>query len=60
MQWKLNTVESVIIALAIGLSFDFTMHYAYAYVKQDLTRDTRTALVNVFQIAGQHLPRKDL
>jgi hypothetical protein len=29
--WHLNVMESTIIILAIGLSFDFTLHFAVAY-----------------------------
>lgn len=33
MGWKLNVLESVAITLAIGLSVDFTLHYAIMYQK---------------------------
>ena len=33
MGWKLNILESVAITLAIGLSVDFTLHYAMMYQK---------------------------
>uniref|UniRef100_A0A914WWK2 Bursicon n=1 Tax=Plectus sambesii TaxID=2011161 RepID=A0A914WWK2_9BILA len=29
--WELNIVESTVIILTVGLSFDFTLHYAVAY-----------------------------
>ena len=33
MGWKLNILESVAITLAIGLSVDFTLHYAMMFKK---------------------------
>ena len=31
MGWAVSVVESTIIILAVGLSFDYTLHYAVAY-----------------------------
>ncbi len=42
MDWELNVLESTIIILTIGLSFDFTLHYAVAYkLCADETREER-------------------
>lgn len=31
LDWKLNILESVSVSLAVGLSVDFTLHYAIGY-----------------------------
>jgi len=31
LDWRVNIVEATVIILAVGLSFDFTLHYAVAY-----------------------------
>ena len=35
--WQLGVVESTILVLTIGLSFDYTLHYAIALKKNDET-----------------------
>ncbi len=40
--WELNVLESVIITVAVGMSIDFTLHYAMAYrLAPDLEREMR-------------------
>ena len=40
--WDLNILESVIITVAIGMSVDYTLHYAVSYrLSPDLDRETR-------------------
>ncbi|KRY16692.1 Tripartite motif-containing protein 67 [Trichinella patagoniensis] len=44
--WRLNVVESTIIILTIGLSFDYTLHYAVAYKFASLgSRDDKVMTV---------------
>ncbi len=41
--WELNVIESVTMTLAVGLSFDFCIHYGMAYRLSE--KDTRAARV---------------
>ena len=41
MGWKLNILESVAITLAIGLSVDFTLHYAMMYRQAQELQDNK-------------------
>ncbi|XP_076442928.1 protein dispatched homolog 1-like isoform X2 [Babylonia areolata] len=42
--WELNILESVVITVAIGMSIDYTLHYAVAYrLAPDLDREMRVA-----------------
>ncbi len=34
IHWELNIVEAIIITLGVGLSFDFTLHFAVAYTTE--------------------------
>ncbi|KFD72618.1 hypothetical protein M514_01738 [Trichuris suis] len=36
LQWEANVIETTIITLAIGLSFDYTLHYAAMYISAGL------------------------
>ncbi|CDW57446.1 tripartite motif protein containing protein 67 [Trichuris trichiura] len=46
LSWRLNVVESTMIILTIGLSFDYTLHYAVAYKFASLgTRDDKVMTV---------------
>ncbi|CDW52493.1 Sterol-sensing domain containing protein [Trichuris trichiura] len=36
LQWEVNVIETTIITLAIGLSFDYTLHYAAMYISANL------------------------
>ena len=42
--WELNILESVVITVAIGMSIDYTLHYAVAYrLAPDFDREMRVA-----------------
>ena len=45
MGWKLNILESVAITLAIGLSVDFTLHYAMMFKKGNNCEDQESAVI---------------
>jgi predicted RND superfamily exporter protein len=45
MGWKLNILESVAITLAIGLSVDFTLHYAMMFKKGHNCEDQESAVI---------------
>ena len=45
MGWKLNILESVAITLAIGLSVDFTLHYAMMFKKGSNSEDQESAVI---------------
>ena len=45
MGWKLNILESVAITLAIGLSVDFTLHYAMMYRQAQEEQDKETGVL---------------
>ena len=39
--WELNILESVTVSIAVGLSVDFTAHYAIAYLQSDHCHDRK-------------------
>lgn len=41
MDWRINIIESTIVVLTVGISFDLTLHYASAYLQQTGTRMQR-------------------
>ncbi|KZS03479.1 Protein dispatched [Daphnia magna] len=43
--WKLNILESVSVSLAVGLSVDFTLHYAVAYRLSAQETDRESSVV---------------
>jgi hypothetical protein len=43
--WKLNILESVSVSLAVGLSVDFTLHYAVGYRLSGQETDRESAVV---------------
>lgn len=43
--WKLNILESVSVAVAVGLSVDFTLHYAVGYRMSGHDADRESAVV---------------
>ena len=51
MGWELNILESVTVSIAVGLSVDFTAHYAIAYLQatpaDDRTRRVESAVSHV-------------
>lgn len=49
MEWYMNIVESTIIILVIGLSFDFTLLYAVAYKLAPQQEDVNTRVHLAFQ-----------
>lgn len=51
MGWELNILESVTISIAIGLSVDFTVHYAVAYLLPPCT-DRITRVENSLSSMG--------
>uniref|UniRef100_A0A1I7ZGT0 SSD domain-containing protein n=1 Tax=Steinernema glaseri TaxID=37863 RepID=A0A1I7ZGT0_9BILA len=45
--WTINVVEATVIVLTIGLSFDYTLHYAVAYPHSpDLKKRQKLSSVN--------------
>lgn len=45
LDWELNVLESTIIILTIGLSFDFTLHYGIAYKLCSTAEDRESRVV---------------
>ncbi|WKY11225.1 hypothetical protein Q1695_003077 [Nippostrongylus brasiliensis] len=50
--WELSVVESTIIVLTIGLSFDFTLHLAMA-LRDDNEKDIRAKISSCLSVAGK-------
>lgn len=51
LDWKLNILESVSISLAVGLSVDFTLHYAIGY-RLSIDKDRESAVVHSLSRMG--------
>lgn len=52
LQWELNVLESTIIILTVGLSFDYTLHYAVAFrMCEEPERESRVA-ATIFKMAS--------
>ncbi|VDL76609.1 unnamed protein product [Nippostrongylus brasiliensis] len=50
--WELSVVESTIIVLTIGLSFDFTLHLAMA-LRDDNEKDIKAKISSCLSVAGK-------
>ena len=50
--WQLNILESVIITLAIGLSVDFTLHYAIMYKLSGCSDQDSSVVFSVSSMAS--------
>ncbi|EPB73141.1 hypothetical protein ANCCEY_07762 [Ancylostoma ceylanicum] len=53
--WELSVVESTIIVLTIGLSFDFTLHFAVSYRDdKEICVETRIWFRDSFMLPLRH------
>ncbi|CAI5452267.1 unnamed protein product [Caenorhabditis angaria] len=50
--WNLSVVESTILIIIIGLSFDYTLHYAVAIQDSKLNSDIQTKIISAHTTAG--------
>ncbi|KAK6036475.1 hypothetical protein COOONC_26020, partial [Cooperia oncophora] len=50
--WELSVVESTIIVLTIGLSFDFTLHFAVSY-RDEIEKEVKVRISSCLSSAGR-------
>ncbi len=50
--WQLNIMESLILAVAVGLSVDHTVHFSYSFLHSPYPGDRRESVLYMFKTVG--------